>query len=132
MTSGTSNYLRGIWGSSANNIFAVGTFGTILRYNGNIWAGMTMPVSNDLYAVWGSSENDIFAVGNSGTILHCPYQTPLPGDVDGNHKVELDDAILALKILTGINNADAIQIKADVNGDQKIGMEEVIYILSEL
>ncbi len=131
MTSGTSNYLRGVWGSSADNIFAVGVSGTILRYNGNIWAAMTMPVSNDLYAVWGSSENDIFAVGNSGTILHFPFQTTLPGDVDANHKVELYDAILALKLLTGINDG-GIQIKADVNGDQKIGMEEVIYILQKI
>ena len=43
------------------------------------------------------------------------------------------DAILALKILSGINTAGQTLINnADVNGDGKIGMEEVIYILQKV
>jgi hypothetical protein len=34
MTSGTTNYLHGVWGTSSSNVFAVGESGTILHYSG--------------------------------------------------------------------------------------------------
>lgn len=59
------------------------------------------------------------------------------GDIDGNNFVELKDALLTLKILTGIDVSDMIRADyktsdADVNEDQKIGIEELIHILQEL
>jgi len=58
----------------------------------------------------------------------------LPGDVDGNGKVELADAVLALKIMAGftISAPQAVNLNADVNGDGKIGLAEVVYILTHL
>ena len=35
------NTLNAIWGSSGNDVFAVGDFGTILHYNGSAWSVMT-------------------------------------------------------------------------------------------
>jgi len=69
MTTGTSNALYGVWGSSSSNVFAVGLNGTILKYNGTSWSSMTSGTSNSLYGVWGSSSSNIFAVGLNGTIL---------------------------------------------------------------
>jgi len=56
------------------------------------------------------------------------------GDVDGNGKIELADAVLALKIMAGftISAPQAVNLNADVNGDGKIGMAEVVYILTHL
>ena len=69
--SGTANYLYGVWGSSDNDVWAVGMFGTILHYNGTAWSTvMTSGTANYLYGVWGSSDNDVWAVGMFGTILH--------------------------------------------------------------
>ncbi len=70
METGISAHLRGIWGSSENNIFAVGRDGVIIHYDGNTWEAMTSNTSDYLRDVWGSSENDVFAVGYSGTIIH--------------------------------------------------------------
>ncbi len=57
----------------------------------------------------------------------------LPGDINDDSTVDLRDAILILKILAGIDTGDAvINLNADVNGDGKIGMEEVIYILGNV
>ncbi len=64
------NNLRGVWGSSSTDVFAVGAGGTILHYNGSTWIGMTSSTANNLYGIWGSSSSDVFAVGASGTILH--------------------------------------------------------------
>ena len=40
MTSGTSQDLSGVWGSSGSNVFAVGYDGTILHYDGSSWSDM--------------------------------------------------------------------------------------------
>ena len=69
MTSGTTNSLNGIWGSSSSNVFAVGSGGTILKYNGTSWSSMTSGTTNQLNSVWGSSGTNVFAVGIGGTIL---------------------------------------------------------------
>jgi hypothetical protein len=52
----------------------------------------------------------------------------VPCDVNGDGQVDLADAILSLKVLTGML-PDNINPAADVNGDGKIGMAEVICIL---
>ena len=62
--------VRGVWGSSANDVFSVGYEGTILHYDGTSWNAMTSGTGYSLDAVWGSSANDVFAVGGGGTILH--------------------------------------------------------------
>jgi hypothetical protein len=64
------NSLLSVWGSSPSNVFAVGTGGTILHYNGSMWSPMVSGTTNFLNAVWGSSSSDVFAVGDGGTILH--------------------------------------------------------------
>ncbi len=53
------------------------------------------------------------------------------GDIDGDGKVNLGDAVLALKVLAGIkiNHNNNIGLRYDVNGDKRIGTEEVVYAL---
>ncbi|MDM8525546.1 hypothetical protein QUF80_19425 [Desulfococcaceae bacterium HSG8] len=54
-----------------------------------------------------------------------------PGDIDCDGIADLGDAILALRILLGINGDD-ICIEADMDGGKKIGLEDVIWILREI
>ena len=70
MSSGTTQILDGIWGSSGSDVFAVGSGGTILHYDGSGWTPMTSGITTYLYGVWGGSSNDVFTVGDGGTILH--------------------------------------------------------------
>lgn len=85
MTSGTSDYLRGIWGTSGMDVFTVGDSGTVLHYNGMKWTPMSdgsilspyntqtdsvsKVTAKNLWGVWGSSGNDVFVTGFSGTIV---------------------------------------------------------------
>ncbi len=65
----------GIWGSSEDDIFAVGDYdpGTetnIIHWNGSDWRYMTSNTIVNLRGVWGSGAKDVFAVGGSGVIMH--------------------------------------------------------------
>ncbi|WP_207682637.1 Ig-like domain-containing protein [Desulfonema magnum] len=51
------------------------------------------------------------------------------GDIDNNETVDVRDAVLGLQILAGITPTHPVFITADVNGDGRIGTEEVIHIL---
>ena len=62
--------LHAIWGSAANDVFAVGDGGAILHYDGAAWSAMTSGTDNALFGLWGSSANDVIAVGALGTALH--------------------------------------------------------------
>ena len=53
------------------------------------------------------------------------------GDVNGDTHVDLLDAILSLQILSNCSAYD-IERKADVDGDNAIGLPEVIYILQRV
>lgn len=55
-----------------------------------------------------------------------------PGDLNHDGKVNLADAVLALQIMAGIVPASPVFLDADVNGDRRIGMEEVIYIFDRI
>lgn len=64
--------LRAIWGANAQNIFAVGDSGVILRYDGKSWTGGAQSAANGrtLRGVWGSSASNVWAVGDGGLILN--------------------------------------------------------------
>ncbi|MBM4194387.1 MAG: hypothetical protein FJ202_08430 [Gemmatimonadetes bacterium] len=57
--------LYGVWASGANNVWAVGAGGRILRNTGTGWNAVTSPTSRALYRVHGSAPDHIYAVGDS-------------------------------------------------------------------
>jgi photosystem II stability/assembly factor-like uncharacterized protein len=63
------NTLTDVWGPSANNLFATGSSGIVMRYDGEKWRLTRTPVTENLNAIWGTDATDAFAVGQEGTIL---------------------------------------------------------------
>lgn len=55
---------------------------------------------------------------------------PLPGDVNNDGEIDLEDLIVTLQVL--VDATDAAHQSADVNGDGKIGVAESIYILQDV
>lgn len=67
----SSYTLEGIWGSAANDVWAVGDKGAMRHFTGGTRWEIVPAVTNEaLHAVWGTAANDIWAVGDAGTILH--------------------------------------------------------------
>jgi len=62
--------LSGVWTSSNADVFAVGSNGSVFRYDGSSWTEIDTVATAWLRDVWGSSATDVFAVGDNGTILH--------------------------------------------------------------
>ncbi len=71
---------KGIWGFSADNLFACGDKFTVIatgsfiyHFNGTSWSEMTTQTANvshtSVYAIWGSDTANVFAVGEKGLIL---------------------------------------------------------------
>jgi hypothetical protein len=54
------------------------------------------------------------------------------GDLDGNNLVNLADAIIAMKVLSGLTptvRGDYVTSGVDLNNDGRIGLQELLYIL---
>jgi len=95
VSSGSTEGLNAVWGSSGTDVFAVGYFGAILHYDGNTWSTMPSETGDGLlWDVWGNSGSDVFAVGSGssgGTILHYNGSTwtPMSNPLSGVSMVEL-------------------------------------------
>ncbi|MFC1505085.1 right-handed parallel beta-helix repeat-containing protein [Thermodesulfobacteriota bacterium] len=59
-------------------------------------------------------------------------QSMLPGDLDGDLDVDLADAILASRVLVGIEPLTAPYLTGDVNGDRRLGLEDILFILQSV
>jgi len=65
----------GIWGSSASDVYAVGS-SVILHYDGNSWKEVILCGVNDgagsidIGDVGGTSSSDVFVVGGKDVVLH--------------------------------------------------------------
>lgn len=72
LTTPTTNTLEGIWASSADEAFAVGSTGMLMRWNSRSGRELYFPPAPYTWfrAVWGSSPTDIWAVGGGGRIMH--------------------------------------------------------------
>ena len=68
--------------------------------------------------------------GNLMTVSKTIYYGHM-GDIDGDGSLTLTDAILAMHVLSGVQPPVATYWQADVNGDNRIDLAEVIYILQK-
>lgn len=64
--------LYDIWGAANDDIFAVGSDGTVLHFDGGQWSVVYSGGTNApwLNSVWGSSASDVYVCGTGGALLH--------------------------------------------------------------
>ena len=60
-----------------------------------------------------------------------PDQPIEQGDLNNDGSVGLADAILTMRVITECTSSSEVCVQAEVNGDDKIGTEEMILILQQ-
>ena len=75
--------------------------------------------------------SDVSVNAGTATVMNAVVNPDVidKGDLNANGTVTLADAILALQVISG--KSPALHKAADVNGDGKIGLPEIIYILQK-
>jgi hypothetical protein len=59
-----------VWGTSASNVWAVGSAGLVAHWDGTTWSRVDIGTTRDLTTIGGSSPASVWVAGVQGTILH--------------------------------------------------------------
>jgi hypothetical protein len=70
--------LQALWGSRQSDVWAAGSRGTLLHWDGEGFAIASSGTSENLNGMWGSSSSDVWVVGDNGTILRRQGEVWLP------------------------------------------------------
>lgn len=96
-------------------------------------AGASVPYIGSALAT-GSYSYNLLTVNMDGNffMVTVPFTiVPPKGDINGDMNVTLADAILALKVMSGMDST-GVTLSGDVDGDGKIGFAELIYVLQKV
>ncbi len=69
-TVSTRFLLTSVWGSSSTDVWAAGSGGSIVHWDGTAWKETPTGVKNTFRAIWGSGPNDVWAVAMTDVIMH--------------------------------------------------------------
>ena len=98
----------------------------------------TVPLEIPAQAVPGSYTNTTSDLLSLGIPIAPPatdslvIEPPLPGDFSGDGIVDLTDAILSLKVVSGSTNGIPVYSGADTGTDGMIGLADAIELLKDL
>ena len=113
--------LLGIWGSSLNDIYAVGAAGSIYHNvddgDNDEWQKVSNDLTDDtLNGVYGTSEDFVYAVGDNGVILHK--------NADGWSKIDNDVSTETLNDVWGNGDTNGLYAVGDDGTILYLGSEE--------
>ncbi len=113
------------WRSAWSKDLSVTVPAGILKPGGNYyWTVQTTPAINPSYVnAFANTE------GNSANkaLFRFTLQPLVTGDVNGDGEVNMEDAIIALQVVSGFT--PTVTLTEDVNTDNRIGLPEAIHIL---
>jgi len=120
----------GVWRTIDGKTSFTARIGDIIGMKTSVYSSIG-PISGTI-PEWGGREYMPLGLFTASQI--SVTMTPkLPGDMNNDGVLSLDDAILGLQVVSGLAPA-GIRSDAggDVNGDNKIGLEEAIYIIQKM
>jgi subtilisin family serine protease len=122
-------------GTSMAAPYVSGVAGLILSKNSQMrYTAVKSTIMNKVDLV-PSVAGKIVSGGKINALAALCSTNTVAADLTFDHQISLADAILSFQILSGLTNPVCSPTHApnlDVNGDGKIGMEEVIYLLQEI
>ncbi|MCP4352736.1 MAG: hypothetical protein GY795_45350, partial [Desulfobacterales bacterium] len=95
---------------------------------GSFTSSVTGLIPNTTYYFKAYAENSVeLSYGDEKSFI----TQAVAGDVNWDGFVDIRDAVIALKVLAGIET-EPVHSSADANGDGKVGIEDVMYILRKV
>ena len=77
------------------------------------------------------NDNDTpWQISDKQFCINVMKKTTIPGDIDNNYLVELQDLIILLKLIINVEHDQFINF--DVNNNGQTGLEELIFIMNEI
>jgi hypothetical protein len=64
-----------LWGAAPNDLWAVGSGGSIRHWDGSSWTEEVSPTTSSLFEIWGSAADNVWAVGAQGAVVHWDGMT---------------------------------------------------------
>ncbi|MCA9563022.1 MAG: hypothetical protein KC561_06010 [Myxococcales bacterium] len=85
-----------VWGTSADNVYAVGSRGVLLHYDGSQWTQELAGTAEDLISLWGNGPDNIMVAGGraNGVVARwngTEWQSDVLTGVPGLNGVWMDD-----------------------------------------
>ena len=118
------------------------SYSTTAPTNGSVIATLQLSEAGTVTSPGGNThtfaENGSFtftftdAAGNTGSAISSIDWISIIGDLNGDKIINLRDAIIVMSLMIGKNMEIPTAILADVDGNLKIGISEIIYILQEV
>jgi len=130
--------LRALAFDGSGNLYAGGSFTSaggvtntsyIAKWNGTAWSALGTGTNSTVRALAVDSSGNLYAGGYFTSAGGVNANRIAMWKSDTQATAGLADAITALKVLAGISVA---AVNADMNGDKKIGLEEVVYVLQKV
>jgi photosystem II stability/assembly factor-like uncharacterized protein len=72
-----SKNMYGVFGFAADDIWAVGLFGTVIRYDGVMWTNVEYEIETDFYGLTGKAPDKLYAVGENGAVVQLGLEVPV-------------------------------------------------------
>jgi len=111
-----------ITGGNTDNVFTINDSGIIIVRNSEFLNYMNTPEYSLTVEVLACDEK-------TQTTVNINVE-PVKGNVNDDTNIDLKDAVLTLKALTGTDiQNNELSLAADINNDSRIGIEEAVYIL---
>jgi len=71
----TQNELKKVWAASTTDVYAVGQYDTLIKFDGKSLVLKNLGVKADLYDVWGRSATEVMVADSKGTLHHFDGKT---------------------------------------------------------
>ena len=73
---GTTKDLTAITGTSPNDVWAGGSAGTLLHFDGATWSVSATPAGQTINDLWADHDGDLFIADSTGAVTVLVYELP--------------------------------------------------------
>lgn len=103
---------------------------TMTHVGDNVYSMQTTAAAGTVPDVYSLPVNatDVEGLSNTAAAIQLKVTQPGKGDINGDGKVDLNDAIYLAKHILGWSGYEVIQANGDINCDGKVDLNDAVYL----